>query len=95
MLQSATTPLQDKKQTILDSQLAKIESRLNGLVDVNLRISQAVARLLNPRPEACEKDPGQPVSPNTIEGRLTNVINMLDSLQKKFDENASDLDQAI
>ena len=83
------------KQTILDSQLSKIELRINGLVDTSNRIAQAVCRLLNPRPCEANKDPGNPPSANTVEARLTMIASMLDAVQKQFDEHANDLDQAI
>lgn len=85
-----------KSQSIFESQLDQIESRLKNLDGLGERIGHATNRLLNPRPmDACKGEAGVPPSPSTVEGRLQNILRHLDVLQGNFEGHAQTLDQAI
>ena len=84
-----------KSETIIESQLSQIESRISTLFDTNDRMKQAVSRLLNPRPEDASKNAPDVPQPHTVEGRLQNIVRRLDMVSTGFMETVSTLDTAI
>lgn len=84
-----------KPQSVLDSQIGQIESRLKSLWELDSRISQSISRLINPRPaEVGNGVEGNPVS-STVEGRLQGIVRQLDTLQSAFQAHAETLDHSI
>lgn len=86
-----------KEQSILDSQIFQIESRLKGLDETSGRIGDATKRLLNPRPidVSAAGGEGQAPAPSTVEERMQSIVRHLDALQASFSDHAQTLDQAI
>jgi hypothetical protein len=91
---NGTAVLKDK--SILEAQVGQIESRLKGLADVENQIGMAVQRLINPRPTAAGETGKAPQpSPDTIEGRLQNIVRTLDEIINDLSDRANTLNQAI
>lgn len=86
---------QPKTQTLLESQVGQIESRLKGLAEVQEQIGQSINRLINPRPTDAAAESVQPPSPATIEGRLQNIVRTLDCNLATLRDHAQILDSAI
>ena len=85
----------EQPQSFLISQVEQIESRLKGLTEIESQISQAIGRLINPRPSDCAEGATGTPQPSTVEGRLQNIVRMLDSISADLRDHAQTLDSAV
>jgi len=84
-----------RPQTLLESKIGEIESRLKSLVEAERRIGAAINRLINPRPADVATGAESMPPPATIEGQLQNIVRQLDILVGELSGHAETLDSAI
>ena len=82
-------------QPLIDGKLSQIESRISGLFDQSAHINQAVNRLVNPAPEPVDGANANKVSSNTVETRMSIIVDQLDKLQNQFSHISERLDGAV
>ena len=80
---------------VIAAHLSSVEQKLNTLFDHSHRIDIGLSHLLNPRPEAVNKEEGQPPTPSTVEARLQSILRCLDKLAVDLSDHASRLDSAV
>lgn len=88
----ATEP---KPQPMIDGQVAQIEGYLHSMFDQAARIQQAVNRLVTPEPASAPIGNKAERPINSIETRLSVILEMMENLDKQYLHIADRMDSAV